>query len=112
MLKDLYINVLIKEPNKDPKVVRIRNEVPRIQKILDGNFDLLEYNKDIFIAYNYKAKTLNMKDNIKVKDKQLKGTIIFIGNNEQEGDFRELNEKEVESIINTLELEKNVEIEL
>lgn len=112
MLKDLYINVLIKEPNKDPKVVRIRNEIPRIQKILGGDFDLLEYNKDIFIAYNYKAKTLKKEDNIKVKDKQLKGTIIFIGNNEQEGDFRELSAREITSISNILEFEEKVEVEL
>lgn len=39
MLKDLYINVLIKEPNKNPIKKRIRNEVERITTLLKGRFD-------------------------------------------------------------------------
>ncbi len=98
MLKDLYIEVLKKEPNKKPEIIRIRNEVPRIQKILGGKFEILEYTKDIFIMYNVESKKDELKSNITINGKEIKGDIIFIGNNIKEGDFRKLKENEMKQI--------------
>lgn len=92
MLKDLYINVLIKEPNKNPIQVRIRNEVERITTILKGRFDLIEYDNESFIAYNYKSKS---KEKIQIGEHIINGTIIIIGNNSEEGDFKALTKQQI-----------------
>ena len=88
----MYINVLIKEPNKNPKVKRIRNEIDRLNKILGGDFDLLEYDENSFIAYNYKSTSQNQ---IQIGKYLLKGTILVIGNNREECDFRTLTEEQI-----------------
>lgn len=93
MLKDLYINVLIKEPNKNPIKKRIRNEVERITTLLKGRFDLIEYDDESFIAYNYKSKS---KGKIQVGQHIINGTIIIIGNNSKEGDFKALSEEQIQ----------------
>lgn len=93
MAKDLYINVLIKEPNKNPVQKRIRNEVERITKILKGEFDLIDYDKESFIAYNYKSKS---KSKIQIGEHIINGTIIIIGNNSKEGDFKALSDEQIQ----------------
>ena len=93
MLKDLYIDVLIKEPNKNPVQMRIRNEIERITKILKGRFDLIEYDKESFIAYNYKSKA---KEKIQIGQYTINGTIIILGNNSEEGDFKALTKQQIQ----------------
>lgn len=55
MPKNMYISILVKEPNKNPKEKRIQNTLQDIEIILKGNFDLIEYDNESFIAYNYKS---------------------------------------------------------
>lgn len=108
MLKDLYIDVLIKEPNKNPIKKRIRNEIERITTLLKGRFDLIEYDDESFIAYNYKSKA---RGKIQVGQHIINGTIIIIGNNAEDGDFKALSDKQIEqfqkefSVSNTRVLE-------
>lgn len=92
MLKDLYINVLIKEPNKNPIQMRIRNEIERITTILKGKIDLIEYDDESFIIYNYKSKS---KNRIQIGEHIINGTIIIIGNNSEEGDFKALTKQQI-----------------
>lgn len=114
MLKDLYINVLIKEPNKNPIKKRIRNEVERITTLLKGKFELIEYDDESFIAYNYKSKS---KGKIQIGEHIIRGTIIIIGNNSKEGDFKALSEEQIKqfqkefSVSNTRVIEDD-EIEI
>ena len=88
----MYIKVLIKEPNKNPIVKRIRNEVDRLHKILGGDFDLIEYDDDSFIAYNYKSTS---KNQIQIGKYLFNGTILIIGNNTEQGDFRTLTDEQI-----------------
>jgi hypothetical protein len=88
----MYINVLIKYPNKNPIIKKIRNELDRLNKILGGNFDLLEYDKNSFIAYNYKSKN---KEQIQIGNHFLNGTIIVLGNDLKEGDFMGLSKEQI-----------------
>ena len=113
MIGDLYINVLIKEPNRNPIKKRIRNEVARINQILKGNFDLLEYDSDSFIAYNYNSKS---KGKIQIGQNIIYGTIIIIGNNPDIGDFKELSEEQIkeykkEFSVSSTRIIENEEIE-
>ena len=88
----MYINVLVKEPYRNPVVKKIRNETARIEKILGGEFDLIEYDKYSFIAYNYKSKS---KGQIQIGQHLINGTILIIGNNRKEGDFRTLTNEQI-----------------
>lgn len=92
----MYINVLIKEPNKNPIVKRIRNEIERLKKILGGDFDLIEYDENSFIAYNYKSTS---KSQIQIGKYLFNGTILIIGNNIEQGDFRTLTEEQIKEFI-------------
>lgn len=97
----MYINVLIKEPNKNPKIKRIRNEIDRIKQILGGDFDLIEYDKNSFIAFNYKSTS---KNQIQIGNYLLNGTILLIGNNSQEGDFRTLTDEQIKEFSKELSI--------
>lgn len=92
MAQDLYIDVLIKEPNKNPIRKRIRNEVDRMTDILKGKIELIQYDNESFIAYNYKSKE---KGKIQIGQHIIKGTIIIIGNNIKDGDFKTLSEEQI-----------------
>lgn len=92
MPKNLYINILVKEPNKNPKTKRIRNNLEEIQVILKGNFELLEYDDESFIAYNYKSSS---KCQVQIGKHILNGTIIVIGNDEVRGDFTTLRKQQI-----------------
>lgn len=92
MSKNMYISILVKEPNKNPKTKRIRNTLEDIQIILKGKFDLIEYDNESFIAYNYKS---NSKCQIQIGKHILNGTIIVIGNDEERGDFTTLRKEQI-----------------
>jgi len=92
MSKNMYISILVKEPNKNPKTKRIRNTLEDIQIILKGKFDLIEYDNESFIAYNYKSKS---KCQIQIGKHILNGTIIVIGNDEERGDFTTLRKEQI-----------------
>ena len=92
MPKNLYISILVKEPNKNPKHKRIRNTLEEIEIILKGNFDLLRYDNESFIAYNYKS---NSKCQIQIGNHILNGTIVIIGNDEERGDFTTLRKEQI-----------------
>ena len=90
---DLYINVLVKEPNRNPKLKRIRNEIARINKVLGSeDFELIEYDKNSFIIYDYNSKS---KQQIQIGKYFFKGTIIIIGNNTEQGDFKSLTKEQI-----------------
>ena len=88
----MYIKVLIKEPNKNPIVKKIRNELSRLNKILGGDIDLIEYDNDSFIVYNYKSTS---KSQIQIGKYLFNGTIIVIGNNRNTCDFRTLSDEQI-----------------
>lgn len=92
MPKNMYISILVKEPNKNPKEKRIQNTLQDIEIILKGNFDLIEYDNESFIAYNYKSDS---KCQIQIGKHILNGTIILIGNNEELGDFATLKKQQI-----------------
>lgn len=107
MPSDLYINVLIKTPNKNPKIKRIRNELERIRKIVGGEFDLIEYDKDSFIAYNYK---LHSKKPIQVGNYLLSGNIVILRNDVENGDFASLTQKQISNFLKEFSISNSKEI--
>lgn len=109
VFKDTFIKVVVKKPKEDAKVVRIRNELNRIDEIVKGRFEIFEYNKDLLIAYNFRSFSLNMDKNLRFRGKTFYGDIAIIGNNAENGDFRSLNQSEIEDI---LELINDKEMEI
>lgn len=107
MTPDLYINVLIKTPNKNPKIKRIRNELDRIRKIVGGEFDLIEYDKDSFIAYNYK---LHSKHPIQIGNYLLSGNIVILRNDVENGDFASLTPEQMSDFIEEFSISNSKEI--
>ena len=97
----MYIKVLIKEPNKNPIIKRIRNEIERLNRILGGDFDLIEYDENSFIAYNYKSTS---KNQIQIGKHLFNGTILLIGNNKEEGDFRTLTDEQIKEFAKELSI--------
>lgn len=89
----MYIYVLVKEPNRNPVVRKMRNEISSIERILGGDFDLIEYDPYSFIAYNYKSRC---KRQVQIGNHLINGTILIIGNNPVEGDFRTLTSEQIQ----------------
>ena len=108
MPPDLYINVLVKTPNKKPKVKKIRNELDRIRKIVGGEFDLIEYDDESFIAYNYKLKS---KNPIQIGNYLISGNIVIFRNDAENGDFASLTPKQLSDFIKEFSIHNSKKME-
>ena len=104
------IRVILKEPNKEPKVAYIQNDYEVIKEYCKGLIDItsLPINDNIDVILNDESLVLNMEPNIIVPEYigVLAGPLIFTGINKLTGETISLNDEQVVSALNYIERNK------
>jgi len=104
MSKD-YMFIIIKPPNKAPKVAKIPKRIRDMEKLVNGNIEEMRY-KNVLIIYNEKQNDKNLKNNTIFKELSMKGTILITGNDEKNGDVRSLKKREIIYYLNKLNIKQ------
>lgn len=93
---DKYINVLIIEPKKLPKVEKIENTLESKQKIVDGYIEYVSVPKydDILIICNEEGKLRHMEFNRDIGYDIIAGPMIIVGE-DKSGNDTSLTEEQI-----------------
>ena len=78
------IRVLIVEPNKEPRQVRIEHTLKNLQKIVGGLIEFVELEHNVDLICNEEGKLLNLEFNRVVTNDVIVGTFIIVGQNKGE----------------------------
>lgn len=78
------IRVLIVEPNKEPRQVRIEHTLNNLQKIVGGLIEFVELEYNVDLICNEEGKLLNLEFNRVITNDVIVGTFIIAGQNRGE----------------------------
>lgn len=78
------IRVLIVEPNKEPRQVRIEHTLKNLQKIVGGLIEFVELEHNVDLICNEEGKLLNLEFNRVITNDVIVGTFIIVGQNKGE----------------------------
>lgn len=78
------IRVLIVEPNKEPRQVRIEHTLKNLQKIVGGLIEFVELEYNVDLICNEEGKLLNLEFNRVITNDVIVGTFIIAGQNRGE----------------------------
>lgn len=94
MEENRTIEVLLKKPNRHPKLVKINNTLEEMQELVGGLIDIVPYN-DVFIIKNARAKKHKLKPNVKINEMLIYGSFFIVGNDEIKCDFISLSKEQI-----------------
>lgn len=106
-----YVEVLYKEPYKNPKRIKIINTLEEMQRVVGGCIDVIRYD-DAFIICNKFGKKENLEPNVLLKNNTIYGSFFIIGDDYKRADFISLTEEQISRYINELEYESQIEYEM
>lgn len=92
------IKVLLVSTNKVPEVIEISNTLSSINKLISGKVEASYFNNDkyAFLIYDTESKYKGGLPNRVVNNNIIYSNFIVIGNDMKNGDFKSLNEKQIE----------------
>lgn len=90
-----------KDPLDKLRVIRIQKKLGIIEKLVGGKLEIMRYEK-VLLVYNIEQQKENLNPNKVFNDMNLNGTVLIVGNNENVGDMRSLNKKELKYYINKI----------
>ncbi len=105
------MSVMIIEPNKEPYIERIWNDLESLRKKIGEEIEVIEYN-NVLIVYNSRGLVDNMPVNRYIDELAIRGTFIITGNNTKEMDFESLAEEQIEKYTEMFTLNREEEVEL
>ena len=73
------IRILIVEPNKEPKQVKIEHTLKNLQNTVGGLIEIVELEHNVDLICNEEGKLLNLELNRKVGNDVITGTFIVAG---------------------------------
>ena len=99
------IRVLIVEPNKEPKQIKIEHNLRKLQEIVGGRIDIIEldYNTDIIINDDGKIDGLTL--NRSITNDIIAGTFIIAG--QHYGETISLSRKQIKKYKKVFRIEKD-----
>lgn len=103
------IRVLIVEPNKEPKQIRIEHTLDKLQNIVDGLIEYVELDYNTDIICNEEGKLLNLELNRKLGNDIIAGTFIIVG--QHCGETISLSRKQIKQYKEMFRLSKHKEVE-
>lgn len=114
-----FIKVLIVEPNKEPALHLIKNDLETLQEIVDGLIQIVSLPNGIDIILNEEGKIMGLPFN-RVLPKEffetddiLCGNLILAGLNEETGETISLTDEQIENAMEIFSLDKHLkEIEI
>lgn len=79
--KSKYIDVIIVEPNKNPRRVTIKNEYEEIRDIVGGRIETIPLTDDAELICNDEGKLIGLTGNRKIGNDIIAGNFIIVGVN-------------------------------
>jgi len=81
-LNERKINVLIVEPNKNPRRATVKSIEDKILSLVGEDYDQIEIAPNIMLIYNFCGKELGLAENRRFKNDMIAGTFIIVGDKE------------------------------
>lgn len=103
------IRVLIVEPNKEPRQMKIEHTLENLQNIVDGIIEYVELDHHTDIICNEEGKILNMELNRRLGNDIIAGTFIIAG--QHYGETISLSRKQIKQYKEMFRLSKHRVIE-
>ncbi len=104
-MSKIYMRIIVKPPNKAPKVIRVQKRIKDLENLVGGIVELKRYD-DVLIAYNQEQESVELKRNKIFKDLSMKGTIVIVGNEEKDRDIRSLKTEEISKYLKKINIPK------
>ena len=109
------IEVLYKEPNKNPERRKIANTLEEMQNVVGGYIEIVGY-KGALLICNEEGKLRGLEPNISLGDDIICGSFFIAGDDYEKADFISLTESQFEEFMkefsNALQCERELEEEL
>lgn len=96
--KDKNIKVVVFEPNKNPEVREIPNELEAMQQIVGGYIEIAFGYGKYLIVCNEEGKLLSLPFNKSMGQDYLVGT-VFAAKEGNDGEFADINESDIQAIL-------------
>ena len=97
------LNVVIKEPGKDPFIKRIEDDLTTYQEILGGMMEMVPFEKGQVLLCNDEGKLKGLEPNLILPSGEIiVGTAIIVGTDGEE--FRSLTDEEAEEAMLWLQI--------
>ena len=107
-----YIRVLLKEPNKKPKIVTIENTLENMQELVNGPIEVI-YHKGAFIICNEDGKSKKLEPNLFLEKDMILGSFFMVGDDYENADFISLNNRQIKEFKKEIleEMQREIEME-
>lgn len=102
------IRILVVEPNKEPYVIKVENELRKLQNIVRGLIEIVNLEHNVDLVCNEEGKLLGLKFNRIIKDDIIVGTFFIVG--QKGGDFISLSRKQIHKYKKIYSLSKHRKI--
>ena len=97
------LRIVYKEVGKDPIVMEIEDTLEAKQKLVGGLIEVVPYKDDLLLICNEEGKITNLKPNIQFDYDYIAGNCFIIGDDYENGDFKSVEESQIEDIKKDLE---------
>lgn len=92
------ISVVMVEPSKHPKIVKIKNDLDHLQAAVGGLIEIVDIEEAVCILCNEEGKLIGLEGNRRLYNDILVGTFYVCGSNKH-GDLVSLNPKQQEKYL-------------
>lgn len=106
-----YIVILLKEPNKKPKIITIENTLEKMQDIVKGPIEVV-YHKGALLVCNEEGKIKRLEPNLFLDRDMILGPFFIAGDDYENADFVSLTKKQIREFKKEILEEMKREIEL
>lgn len=103
------IRVLIVEPNKEPRQVRIEHTLKNLQAVVGGRIEYVELEYNVDLICNEEGKLDNLELNRAITNDIIAGTFIVAG--QHYGDTISLSRKQIKEYKKRFRLENDKELQ-
>jgi antirestriction protein len=97
------LKIVFKEVGKDPVVMEIEDTLEAKQKLVGGLIEIVPYKDDLLLVCNEEGKITNLKPNLQFDYDYIAGNCFIIGDDYENGDFKSVEESQIEDIKKDLE---------
>ena len=99
------IKILIVEPHKEPRELKVVHTLENLQSLVDGLIEYVELDHHTDIICNEEGKLLNMELNRRLGNDIIAGTFLVVG--QHSGDTISLSRKQIKKYKKVFSLENN-----
>lgn len=97
------LRIVYKEVGEDPIVMEIEDTLEAKQKLVGGLIEVVPYKDDLLLICNEEGKITNLKPNLQFDYDYIAGNCFIIGDDYENGDFKSVEESQIEDIKKDLE---------